>query len=106
MVLTDTQNLASKIESLNDRILIHSLEIVGKEAVDYLQRVPAEEHERACLRAFEVGIFCLERTQTSQDTEFVRRQIQSLLTEVEKAVGVIPDAVQRELVGKIGTHDL
>ncbi|MBD1832564.1 hypothetical protein H6F61_07610 [Cyanobacteria bacterium FACHB-472] len=93
----------SKIEVLGDRILIQHLAIPGKDAADYLQQVPELERDHACIRAFEIGIRCLETTKSSQDIEFVKRQIQSLLADVEKAVGVVPQAVQEELIGKLGT---
>ena len=108
MVLTNGHKSTSqtpKIQLTDEQILIHDLKIVGKDAVEYLKKIPESEYERACLRAFEVGLFCLERTQTNQDTEFVKRQIQSLLTEVEKAVGNVPQTVQQELIKKLGTGD-
>ena len=94
-----------KIQIMNDRILIHNLEIVGKDAVDYLQRVPEEERDRTCISALKAGLHCLEATQNSQDIEFVKRQIASLLTDVEKAIALIPNTVQQELLGKLGTKD-
>lgn len=105
MVSTNTPTSPSSINLLDDRILIHDLEITQKDAVDYLRQLPEEERDRACIRAVEIGLRCLETTQNSRDTEFVRRQIQSLLAEVEKAVAVIPDTLQKELIGKLGTAD-
>jgi hypothetical protein len=93
------------IEICDHTILICDLEIVNRDAVNYLQRLPEAEYEQACIRAFEVGIFCLERTQTSQDTEFVKRQIELLMAEVNRAVTAIPKTVQKELVSKIGTAE-
>ena len=46
MVLTNNHRLLSQINLMDDRILIHNLEILGKDAVDYLQRVPEEERDR------------------------------------------------------------
>ncbi|MBD1881283.1 hypothetical protein [Coleofasciculus sp. FACHB-T130] len=100
----DNQSLPP-IEICDNTILICDLEIVSRDAVSYLQRLPEAEYEQACIRAFEVGIFCLERTQTSQDTEFVKRQIELLMAEVNRAVTAIPKAVQKELVSKIGTAE-
>lgn len=105
MVLTNNHHLLSQINLIDDRILIHNLEIVGKDAVDYLQRVPEEERDRTCISAFEIGFRCLETTQNSQDIEFVKRQIAALLTDVEKAIALIPNTVQQELLGKLGTKD-
>jgi hypothetical protein len=46
MVLANNHRLLPQINLTDDRILIHNLEIVGKDAVDYLQRVPEEERDR------------------------------------------------------------
>jgi hypothetical protein len=105
MVSTNNHHLLSQIKVRDDRILIHNLEIVGKDAVDYLQRLPEDERDRTCISAFEIGFRCLETTQNSQDIEFVKRQIAGLLTDVEKAIALIPNTVQQELLGKLGTKD-
>ena len=94
-----------KIQVTDDRILIHNLEIPGKDAVEYLQQVPEEERDRIYISAFEIGFRCLDSTQNSQDVEFVKRQIAALLTDVEKAIAHIPNTVQQELLGKLGTDN-
>jgi hypothetical protein len=58
--------------------------------IQYLQRVPEYERDRICISAFEVGFRCLGTTQNSQDIEFVKRQIASGRTDVEKAIALIP----------------
>ncbi len=94
-----------RIEVMDTGVLVRDLEIPRKDVADYLRGIPEEERELAFVQAVEVGIFCLERTRTSQDTEFVRRQVESLLSKVENAVGMIPEAVQTEMVNKIGTGE-
>jgi hypothetical protein len=94
-----------KIQIAEDRILIHNLEIEGKDAVDYLQRVPEDERDRICICAFEIGFRCLGTTQSTQEIEYVKRQIAALLTDVEKAIAHIPNTVQQELLGKLGTDN-
>lgn len=105
MVLTNNHHLLSQIQVMDDRILIHNLEILGKDAVDYLQRVPEEERDRTCTSAFEIGCRCLGNAQNTQEVEFVKRQIASLLSDVEKAIALIPNTVQQELLSKLGTQD-
>ncbi|MEW6493472.1 MAG: hypothetical protein AB1589_13350, partial [Cyanobacteriota bacterium] len=85
-----------KIQIADDRIFIHNLEIPGKDAASYLQQIPEEERDRICITALKVGFHCLETTQNSQEIEFVKRQIASLLTDVEKAIALIPNTVQQE----------
>lgn len=80
-----------QIELMDSGIRVRDLEIPRKDVADYLRGIPEEERELAFVQAVEIGIFCLERARTSQDTEFVRRQIESLLSEVENAVGTIPN---------------
>jgi len=105
MVLANNHRLLSQINLTDDRILIHNLEIVGKDAVDYLQRVPEEERDRTCICALKVGFRCLETTQNTQEIESVKRQITALLNEVERAIALIPNTVQEGLLSKLGTQD-
>ena len=105
MVLANNHRLLPQINLTDDRILIHNLEIVGKDAVDYLQRVPEEERDRTCICAFEIGFRCLETTQNTQEIESVKRQIAALLNDVEKAIKLIPNTVQEGLLSKLGTQD-
>ncbi len=86
-------------------IHIHDLEVVSKEVADYLRGELDEEREWTVVQAVKVGVFCLERGRDGQATEFVKRQMESLLVDVEKAVGRIPAAVQAELVGRMGIGD-
>lgn len=51
-------------------------------AAEYLGRQQPGDREHLVCRALEIGVFCLERTSTSQDMEFVRRQVEGLLHEV------------------------
>lgn len=97
--------IPSQIEVRNDCIIIRNLEIRLFDAVDYLQQLPEYEHEDFCRNALEVGFFCLQRTQTRSDTEFVKRQFDSLLSELYAAVGTIPNTIEAKLADKIGTNE-
>lgn len=94
-----------KIVLYDGGVQVESLEIPRKDVADFLKRVEENELEATFIRALEVGIFCLERARTSQDTDFVRRQVESLLSHVEKATGIIPHEIEKALVAKIGTGD-
>lgn len=95
----------TRIIVLEAGIQVVNLDIPRKDVADFLRGLPEEEREPTFIRALEVGIFCLERARTSQDTEFVRRQVDSLLSKVEKAVETIPDETQKALLEKIGTSE-
>ncbi len=97
----DKQNITIADGSLH----ITDLEIPSSEIADFLRKVPEQERESTLLRAVEVGVFCLERAHTSQDTEFVRRQVERLLADVEKATEKIPDRVQKDLLAKVGSEE-
>jgi len=97
--------LETKFIVLDASIRIMDLEIPRKDVADFFRDVREEERQSTFIRALEVGIFCLERTRTSQDTEFVRHQVESLLRDVEKAVVKIPDETQKALIAKIGTSE-
>ncbi|MBD2415643.1 hypothetical protein FACHB389_32815 [Nostoc calcicola FACHB-389] len=94
-----------KIEIRDDRIIINNLEIRLFEASDYLYQLPDYEHEAACIKAFEMGFFCLQRTQNISDTQFVKQQFNALLNELYEAVNEIPNTISAQLANKIGTAD-
>src|SRR5437667_5791870 len=90
---------------LDRSIRITELEIPRKDVADFLRTVDEAEVEPTLIQAIEVGVFCLERARMSQDTEFVRRQLDQLLNRVEATVNKIPDDTQKALVAKIGTSN-
>jgi len=95
----------NKIEILEAGIKINDLIIPKKDVADFFRSVKEEELELTFIQAVEIGVFCLERVRLSQDTEFVRRQVESLISQVEKAVLSIPDATREKLLEKIGTGE-
>jgi hypothetical protein len=86
-------------------VRIRDLEIRRQHVADFLGSFPEEDHEAIFIQAIEVGTFCLERTRSSLDTEFLRRQLESLMAGVEKAVRSIPEKTRDALVAKIGTNE-
>ena len=99
-----TQEIAS-IEIVDSGIRITNLDIPRKAVADYFRESPQDERELAFVEVVEVGVFCLERAAGARDLEFVRRQVEGLLTAVEQAVGGVPASVKDELLAKLGTED-
>ena len=94
-----------KIELREDRIIISNLEIRLFEASDYLHQLPDYDREAACVKAFEMGFFCLQRTENLNDTQFVKQQFNALLNELYQAVNEIPNTISAQLANKIGTGE-
>jgi hypothetical protein len=86
-------------------ITIVDLQVKRRDVADFLRTLTPDEVETSLVRAIEVGVFCLDRARMSQDTEFVRRQVEALLSRVEAAVAKIPDTTQKAFLEKIGTND-
>jgi hypothetical protein len=86
-------------------VLISDLEITRPEVVDFLRDLSEPDREAALISAVEIGVFCLERAQVSRDTEFVRRQLEGLMADVDKAATRIPGAIEAALSTKIGTGE-
>jgi len=92
-------------EIFDDGIHVVDLEIPGKPVAEYFNCLPMDARELALVQAVEVGVFCLERASGVRDLDFVRSQIDGLLTSVEKMVREIPMAVGDSLLEKLGTKD-
>lgn len=97
--------MKTNVVILDRGIRVTGFEVPKKDVADFLRGVDEAEVEATLIQAIEVGVFCLERARMSQDTEFVRRQIDSLLNRVENTVKKIPDDTQKALVERIGTSN-
>lgn len=74
-------------------------------AAEYLGRQQPAEWEQLFGQALEIGVFCLERTSSSQDMEFIRCQADRVMHDVATVVGAIPPAISSELAKLMGTKD-
>jgi hypothetical protein len=88
---------------LTDGVLIERLEVPHREVADYLHPFPGDKRPHALVQAIRVGVFCLQHAVTAQDTDFVRREIDRMLGELETKTKAIVPAVEQDLVGKLGT---
>lgn len=95
-----------QIELRDNCIFINNLQIRLFEASDYLHQLPDYEYEAACVKAFEMGFFCLQRTENFSDTQFVKQQFNALLNELYQAVNEIPNTISAQLANKIGDGQL
>jgi len=95
----------ARIEILENGIRIVDLEVPRREVSDFIGSLPEPERAATVARAVELGVLALERAHTGQDLEFVRRQINSLLQDVQATVAKIPEETQKSLVAKIGTGE-
>jgi hypothetical protein len=91
------------VQLTESAVILSGLEVCRRNVFDFLSRLPAPEREAALVSAIEIGVFCLERAQVSRDTEFVRRQVEGLIADVDKAATRIPAAIEAALTARIGT---
>ncbi|HZP33637.1 MAG TPA: hypothetical protein VFB23_09785 [Candidatus Acidoferrales bacterium] len=96
---------AGMIEVEEYSVRVVDIEIPVKEVADFFRTVPIDEREFTLVKAVEVGVLCLERGRTAQDTDFVKRRISELLAQVEGAVTGIPQRAEEALLQKIGSDD-
>jgi uncharacterized protein with von Willebrand factor type A (vWA) domain len=96
--------IAAQLEIHDRTLCIRQLEIQEPEVVDYISRLHENEREAAFVQALHVGVFCLQRAQITQDTDFVRRQIERLLADVTQAVDKIPGMAEKAIVGRLASR--
>ncbi|HZS89132.1 MAG TPA: hypothetical protein VFE42_16780 [Chloroflexota bacterium] len=97
------QETTPRIALRPDGIAIERLDVPYREVADYLNSLPEAERHEALIRSIRVGVFCLQHAVTVQDTEFVRREIDRVLRELETRTKEVVPGVVRDLVGKLGT---
>lgn len=96
---------SQRVRLSESSVVISNLEIAHRDVVDFLRSLPESEREAGLVGALEIGVFCLERARASRDTEFLRRQVESLIADVDKAATRIPAAIETALAAKIGTGE-
>lgn len=84
-------------------LLIERLEVPDREVADYLEALPEPERPQRLVHAIRVGVFCLQHAGAAQNTEFIRRQVEQLLGEVEKKAREIVPEIRDSLIDKLGT---
>jgi len=101
----EVAQLVPALEIREVGVFVHDLFLSGREIRDYLRAFPEEERILALEHALKVGVCCLERARSVQDTEFIGRQIDALLYRLEQSAQTIPSAVEKGLLQKIGVDD-
>jgi len=80
-MVSSTPGNAADIEVLDSHLVVHHLDVNRRDVAGYLSRIDAGQREAALVRVIEVGVFCLERCQASEDMEFVRLQLERLMND-------------------------
>src|SRR5262249_50469250 len=76
--------------------------VESRDVAKYLDALPHSQREQAVVDAIKLGVFCLERARAGQDLDFVRREIESLVSRVKEALQSLPDETQNQVTAKIG----
>jgi hypothetical protein len=86
-------------------ITINGFRLESADVAKFIAALPEEQREHAITQAIEVGVFCLERARIGQDLDFVRREMESLLASVQRALEQMPENTERQISAKIGTGE-
>jgi len=84
-----------------EAVLIERLEVPDREVAAYLEAFPDPEWPQRLVHAVRVGVFCLQHAVAGQNMEFVRRQVEQLLSEIEKKAREIVPEIRDSLIGKL-----
>lgn len=103
--LDDDLGTTDRIGIDGDVVTLHDFQIRNADVAAYLAERSPDNQAPAFARVVEVGVFCLERASTAKDTDFLKRQVERLLNDMESKVGSIPSKVRDELLLKLGTGD-
>jgi hypothetical protein len=97
--------MSKRVTVLERSLRITDLEIMRKDVADFFRSIPEDDIETTLISAVELGVFCLQRAHMSQDTEFIRRQVESVLNSLDAAAKQILAEIQKALLEKIGTKN-
>ena len=83
-------------------VIISNLTLYNTDVVQYFKQLPEEERPRAAVRAFEIGVFCLERMQMGHALDFVRLEVERLIKSAGDAISNVPQLIEQKLGGNAG----
>lgn len=80
-------------------IRLEGIAIQNTDVVQYFKQKPEEKRTEALIRAVEVGVFCLQRTEVGQSVEFVKLEVERLIHASNSAVDKLPELIRTKLSG-------
>jgi hypothetical protein len=104
-VLASHYKNATPIELLPAGVRIRELDVPKKIVAEFLADIMPLDRADRFIQALEVGVFCLERAEATRDLDFVRGQVESILQEVTRQVGAVPQLLEAGLSEKLRAED-
>jgi hypothetical protein len=92
---------ATSVRIEGDTVFLDDVQVEDERTARYLRDLPAADRERAVAQALKLGILCLERVGTHADVDYLRKETQTMVGEVQKVVGDFGAA----LLKQVGTGD-
>ena len=87
------------------RISIHDVTVESAEAAQYISRFEEDEWGLALDRLLDVGAAALSRASGTVDIEFMRRQADAIIRQIQEATGKMPEEIGNSLKEQIGVED-
>ena len=100
-----SQHSSTAIELLPAGVRVRELDVPKKIVAEFLADVMPLDRADRFIQALEVGVFCLERAEAARDLDFVRGQVESILQEVTRQVGAVPQLLEAGLAEKLRAED-
>lgn len=101
----DMKNSNDSITITNTGVHIEDFDIANRDVAEFLERFEPDKRPTELRHAVEVGVFCLNRANSSVDIEFVKGRANELINDVGVKVAQIPDKLEQELVKRLGSDD-
>src|SRR6516164_1216678 len=98
-------SLLKTIDIFETGIRIRELHVEHRDVATYLRALSEDQREQAVIDAIKLGVFCLERARAGQDLDFVRREVEGLLSGVNAALKSLPEETKNQVAAKIGTEE-
>lgn len=100
----NTTKTQTKVSVADEQLIIDHLVVENSDVVTYFGNIAEEDLASELERAILIGVKCLERAQASQDIDFVRKEVESMITTMKAAVDKLPAQTVKDLEGKLGTE--
>lgn len=107
----ESHHSSSRDETFNlvriegDVVRLDAFTVNDATLASHLEGLPDDERVDEIFRIISVGVVCCRQVQARNETEFVRREVEKLLSAILPQLSSLPKAVQDKLLAQLGTGD-
>lgn len=102
---SDMTNSKDSITITSTGVHIEDFDITNRDVAEFLEPFEPDQRPTELRHAVEVGVFCLNRANSSMDIEFIKGRVNEIINDLGVRMEDTTDKLGQELVKKLGSED-